>query len=107
MGKGVALEFKKRFPTMFDDYVTRCAGNAVKLGKPDVYRDLSGVLVVNFPTKGHWRDGGLNWAEVGPCIYRRLHARPVKVEVYAPPGTPPHQLTREFLSASSEPLGRV
>ena len=24
MGKGVALEFRKRFPTMFDDYVARC-----------------------------------------------------------------------------------
>jgi O-acetyl-ADP-ribose deacetylase (regulator of RNase III) len=24
MGKGIALEFKKRFPEMFDDYEKRC-----------------------------------------------------------------------------------
>ena len=24
MGKGIALEFRKRFPDMFDDYLLRC-----------------------------------------------------------------------------------
>jgi O-acetyl-ADP-ribose deacetylase (regulator of RNase III) len=55
MGKGVALEFKKRFPAMFDDYVARCDRNEVRLGEPYLYRDLAGTMVVNFPTKGHWR----------------------------------------------------
>jgi O-acetyl-ADP-ribose deacetylase (regulator of RNase III) len=55
MGKGVALEFKRRFPQMFDDYVKRCQRNQTRLGEPYVFRDLSGTLVVNFPTKGHWR----------------------------------------------------
>jgi O-acetyl-ADP-ribose deacetylase (regulator of RNase III) len=55
MGRGLALEFKKRFPQMFEDYVERCRHNQVRLGEPYVFRDRSGVMVMNFPTKGHWR----------------------------------------------------
>ena len=54
MGKGVALEFKKRWPAMFEDYAQRCARSEVRLGEPYLYRD-AGASVVNFPTKGHWR----------------------------------------------------
>jgi O-acetyl-ADP-ribose deacetylase (regulator of RNase III) len=32
MGKGVALEFKKHFPEMFEDYEKRCKRHEVKLG---------------------------------------------------------------------------
>lgn len=55
MGKGVAAEFKKRFPQMFADYSARCAARQVKLGEPYLYRDVLGVSVINFPTKDHWR----------------------------------------------------
>ena len=55
MGKGVALEFRKRFPAMFEDYVARCERGEVRLGKPYLYRDTSGIRIVNFPTKKHWR----------------------------------------------------
>jgi O-acetyl-ADP-ribose deacetylase (regulator of RNase III)/uncharacterized protein YwgA len=135
MGKGVALEFKKRFPAMFADYVDRCERKRVRLGEPYLYEDqLSGMRVVNFPTKDHWRspsrlseiergldyfvkhyaqwgiksvampplgcgNGGLEWSEVGPLIYRKVRALPIEVEVYAPYGTPKHELTKEFLSA--------
>ncbi|HEX9781812.1 MAG TPA: macro domain-containing protein [Opitutaceae bacterium] len=137
MGKGVALEFKKRFPGMFEDYVARCDRKLVRLGEPYLYRDLGGVMIVNFPTKDHWRspsrladiergldyfvrhhgtwgitsaafpplgcgNGGLEWAEVGPLIYSKLHQLPIEVEVYAPYGTPRHQLTPEFLAGPSQ-----
>jgi O-acetyl-ADP-ribose deacetylase (regulator of RNase III)/uncharacterized protein YwgA len=55
MGKGVALEFKKRFPRMVRDYEARCARNQVRLGRPYLYSDETGALIINFPTKGHWR----------------------------------------------------
>lgn len=55
MGKGVALEFKKRFPRMVRDYEGRCARGEVKLGEPYLYADESGTHIVNFPTKDHWR----------------------------------------------------
>ena len=52
MGKGIASEFKKRFPVLFDDYLHRCERKAVKPGEPYLYRDRSGRRVVNFPTRG-------------------------------------------------------
>ncbi|WP_406125124.1 macro domain-containing protein [Streptomyces canus] len=54
MGKGIALAFKKRYPDMYADYVRRCDAGEVKLGEPYVY-DAGDHLVINFPTKGHWR----------------------------------------------------
>lgn len=55
MGKGVALEFKKRFPRMMKDYADRCERKAVRLGEPYLYTDEAGARIINFPTKGHWR----------------------------------------------------
>ncbi|MEJ5259998.1 MAG: macro domain-containing protein [Anaerohalosphaeraceae bacterium] len=55
MGKGIAQQFKERFPDMFRDYVARCERNEVQLGRPYLYKDLYGVSIVNFPTKKHWR----------------------------------------------------
>lgn len=55
MGKGLAQEFKRRYAAMFEDYTQRCAGSHVRLGEPYPYRDASEILIVNFPTKGHWR----------------------------------------------------
>lgn len=55
MGKGIALEFKKRYPDMFKDYVNRCNRGEVKLGRPYLYRSLVSQWVLNFPTKDHWR----------------------------------------------------
>lgn len=55
MGKGIALEFKKRFPDAYRDYVRRCEKGEVKLGRPYLYKSLSGPWVLNFPTKDHWR----------------------------------------------------
>jgi uncharacterized protein YwgA/O-acetyl-ADP-ribose deacetylase (regulator of RNase III) len=55
MGKGIALEFKHRFPEMYEDYAQRCKTGEVTLGKPHLYRSLLAPWVLNFPTKGHWR----------------------------------------------------
>lgn len=55
MGKGVALEFKKRWPAMACDYENRCASKKVKIGEPYLYEDMLGTSIINFPTKQHWR----------------------------------------------------
>lgn len=55
MGKGIALEFKKRFPDMYEDYAQRCAAKQVRLGEPYLFRRLFPPWILNFPTKGHWR----------------------------------------------------
>jgi O-acetyl-ADP-ribose deacetylase (regulator of RNase III) len=55
MGKGIALEFKNRFPEMFEDYRRRCDAGQVKLGKPYLFKRPSPPWILNFPTKDHWR----------------------------------------------------
>lgn len=55
MGKGIALEFKKRFPEMYNDYKVRCDRGEVVLGRPYLFKTLIGPRIINFPTKEHWR----------------------------------------------------
>lgn len=55
MGKGIALQFKNRFPDMYEDYVERCERGEVKLGRPYIYRERLYPWIINFPTKKHWR----------------------------------------------------
>jgi hypothetical protein len=55
MGKGIALEFKRRFPEMHREYVRLCQRGEVRLGRPYLYAPLLGQWVLNFPTKDHWR----------------------------------------------------
>lgn len=69
MGKGVALEFKRRYPKMYDEYVELCKQGQVRLGQPYYYSDLIGTSIINFPTKDHWKspsrlsyiESGLKW----------------------------------------------
>lgn len=58
MGKGVALEFKNRYPQMFGDYKVKCDQGKVKPGQPYLWEDDS-AQVLNFPTKRSWRDNSL------------------------------------------------
>lgn len=56
MGKGIAAEFKKRFPNMFKNYVVRCEQKKVKPGVPYLFKNgLFPPQIINFPTKTHWR----------------------------------------------------
>jgi O-acetyl-ADP-ribose deacetylase (regulator of RNase III) len=56
MGAGVALEFKKRYPKMFEYYRRACARKEIKPGKLQVWTSLDGTRVINFPTKRDWKD---------------------------------------------------
>lgn len=57
MGKGLALQFKRAFPANFEAYRRACAAGEVRLGRMLVAATglSSPRLIVNFPTKGHWR----------------------------------------------------
>ncbi len=55
MGKGIALEFRKRFPEMFKDYSAKCKNKEIELGTLYFYDDMFNKSVLNFPTKNHWR----------------------------------------------------
>ena len=49
MGKGIALEFKKKYPEMYKDYVKKCKLGEVKPGLPYYYCDILGNSIINFP----------------------------------------------------------
>jgi O-acetyl-ADP-ribose deacetylase (regulator of RNase III) len=54
MGAGIAVEFKRRFPRMFEEYKLRCADGRFGLG--DVFVWSEGELTVyNLGTQEHWR----------------------------------------------------
>lgn len=55
MGKGLALQFKKRFPETFKSYRAECSEFNLRIGKLHIF-DENGKTVVNFPTKDTWRD---------------------------------------------------
>ncbi|MCX7626578.1 MAG: macro domain-containing protein [Candidatus Sumerlaeaceae bacterium] len=75
MGKGVALECKKRFPDMYKDYLLRCARGEVQLGRPYLYQRTVLPWILNFPTKHHWRQvANLKAIEQG-LEYLRQHIR--------------------------------
>ena len=54
MGKGLAYQFKKRFPEMEQDYIKACKQGELYPGKLHIYQEKE-VLVINFPTKDKWR----------------------------------------------------
>jgi O-acetyl-ADP-ribose deacetylase (regulator of RNase III) len=69
MGKGIALQFKHRFPNNFTAYKQAVRSGQVQLGKMFVTIDHSlprPRILVNFPTKAHWRDPSrYEWIEQG------------------------------------------
>lgn len=68
MGKGLALSFKRRFPEMFQQYRMASHNNEVRIGRVHLWRNPAGRprLVLNFPTKMHWRDPSqLEWVAAG------------------------------------------
>jgi O-acetyl-ADP-ribose deacetylase (regulator of RNase III)/uncharacterized protein YwgA len=139
MGKGIALEFKNRFPEMFKDYQGRCERKEVHPGVPYLYKSLFGPQILNFPTKDHWKsvskvsdiqrgldylvknykqwritsiaipplgcgNGQLDWKVVGPMIYASAKQMDIPVEIYAPYGTNPAELTISFFE-NNKPAG--
>jgi O-acetyl-ADP-ribose deacetylase (regulator of RNase III) len=59
MGKGLALQFKRRFPSNFEVYAAACGRGEVQVGRMLVVK-IEGLadprFIINFPTKKHWRD---------------------------------------------------
>lgn len=59
MGKGIALQFKEAFPNNNKAYVEACKRKELEPGKLlavwDENLQLGKKLIINFPTKVHWR----------------------------------------------------
>jgi O-acetyl-ADP-ribose deacetylase (regulator of RNase III) len=89
MGRGIAAQFKRRFPENFKAYEAVCKRGDLKPGQMLVYE--TGQLtnpryVINFPTKRHWRgksrlediDSGLT------ALIREVEARKIR-SIAVPP----------------------
>lgn len=59
MGKGIALQFKQKWPANFKAYAVACRAGEVEIGRMFVF-DCGGLVrphfIINFPTKKHWRE---------------------------------------------------
>jgi hypothetical protein len=56
MGAGIALEFKKRYPDMFNDYKIKCFSGKIKPGDCYVYIDKpTGIYILGLAVKGDWK----------------------------------------------------
>lgn len=55
MGKGLALDFKHRFPAVFDDYRLACRRKILAPGQLHTFQLEDGRWIINFPTKDAWR----------------------------------------------------
>lgn len=67
MGKGLALQFKRAFPEVFEAYESACKRGEVVVGKVHVVaRETAPRFVINFPTKQRWRaPSKLEYVEAG------------------------------------------
>lgn len=54
MGAGIALEYRLRYPKMYEQYVDFCQKELLRPGKLWIYKG-SDKWVLNFPTKDRWR----------------------------------------------------
>lgn len=69
MGKGIALQFKHRWPQNFKAYADACRHKQIKPGKVFIYdmgQWAEPRYIINFPTKIHWRgDSKIEYIESG------------------------------------------
>ena len=54
MGKGIAKEFKSRYPIMYKEYRRLCDDKQLQVGNLHLWRS-DNRWVLNFPTKTTWR----------------------------------------------------
>lgn len=66
LGKGLALEFKKRFPEAAKRYRFYCSSNSIKPGDCCDYDIENGKLPITMATKSHWiHPSQFHWIEDG------------------------------------------
>ncbi|MGI6148617.1 MAG: macro domain-containing protein [Firmicutes bacterium] len=74
MGAGLALEFRLRYPDMFREYQRKAKAGLLRPGFVDYFVDRSGLTIVNFPTKDHFRHPSkLAWIEQGLRHFADTH----------------------------------
>ena len=63
MGKGIALEFRRRYPDMFKEYQSSCEKGELKPGNI-LYHEAENIWILNFVIKRDWRQPSeIEWIE--------------------------------------------
>ena len=99
--KGHAGPWILNFPTK-DHWraVSRLSDIVAGLKYLEMHYKLWGITSLAVPPLG-CGSGQLDWAVVGPTLYRYLNELDIPVALYAPHGTPPQQLELEFLAGKT------
>src|SRR5664280_3759889 len=76
MGKGIALQFKRRYSDVFKVYERACKQGDVQIGRmlvvPTHQLDCPSWMI-NFPTKRHWRSSSkIEYIEAGLANLRQV-----------------------------------
>jgi O-acetyl-ADP-ribose deacetylase (regulator of RNase III) len=88
MGKGVALAFKSRWPSIMAPYQTACRNRDLRPGGCGLFDLPDGRRWAGLATKDHWRDGSqLAWIQSGlQELARQARAAGVRSIALPPPG---------------------
>ena len=115
MGKGLALQFKQRFPANFSSYAKACRAGELVPGHMHLFDTGSHLprCIVNFPTKRHWRDASrLDDVDHGLAALARVIAANDIRSIAVPPlgcglgGLPWHDV-RQLMDRHFSPLDHV
>ena len=92
MGRGIALQFKRKYPANFKAYQAACEREEVKPGRMFVFEtgcSTNPRFVINFPTKIHWRGKSrLEYIEAGlDALAEEIKARNIRSIAIPPLGT--------------------
>ena len=72
MGKGIAYQFKMKFPENNKSYVKACRNGSLRPGTLHVFVE-DGITIINFPTKDRWREKSkLSYIETGLDEFLRV-----------------------------------
>ena len=72
MGKGIAYQFKVRFPENNKSYIKACKSGELTVGKVHYYVE-DGITIVNFPTKDKWRaNSKIEYIETGMDYFIKI-----------------------------------
>ncbi|SFT02907.1 macro domain-containing protein [Mucilaginibacter polytrichastri] len=77
MGKGIALQFREAFPHNYHQYRLACRNGKLSIGQLLAVRDCNLIygerLIINLPTKTHWRlPSEYNYIETGLTALREF-----------------------------------
>lgn len=86
MGRGLALEFKRRFPSMFSEYHEACRTGRLRPGNLLISVISENRIIICFPTKYHWQNPSrIEYIEKGLDTLRKYLISMPDLSIAIPP----------------------